>query len=103
MTVLWDLTSATLCISGALFFVAGTIGLLRFPDVYTRLHALTKADNLGLGLISFSVAMQQPSWIVALKILLVWCIALVGSATVCNLIAASASEGKTQPWQTGEG
>jgi formate hydrogenlyase subunit 3/multisubunit Na+/H+ antiporter MnhD subunit len=36
---------------GAFFFLAGTVGLLRFPDTLTRLHALTKADNLGLGLI----------------------------------------------------
>ena len=33
--------------SGAFFFLAGTVGLLRFPDLLTRLHALTKADNLG--------------------------------------------------------
>ena len=37
--------------AGAFFFLAGTVGLLRFPDSLTRLHALTKADNLGLGLI----------------------------------------------------
>src|SRR3990172_10797334 len=45
-----ELISSLLIISGGFFFFAGTIGLLRFPDVYTRLHALTKADNLGLGL-----------------------------------------------------
>ena len=37
-----------LLVAGAGFFVAGAVGLLRFPDVYTRLHALTKVDNLGL-------------------------------------------------------
>ena len=31
--------------------MAGSVGLLRFPDTLTRLHALTKADNLGLGLV----------------------------------------------------
>ncbi|MCL0092898.1 monovalent cation/H(+) antiporter subunit G, partial [Dehalococcoidia bacterium] len=36
---------------GALFFLIGTIALLRFPDVYTRLHGATKCDTLGLGLI----------------------------------------------------
>jgi len=41
--------SILLLLAGAVFFLAGTLGLLRFPDVYTRLHALTKADNLGLG------------------------------------------------------
>ena len=37
--------------AGGFFFLAGTVGLLRFPDSLTRLHALTKADNLGLGLV----------------------------------------------------
>ena len=42
--------------AGAVFFLAGTVGLLRFPDSLTRLHALTKADNLGLGLVVLSGA-----------------------------------------------
>ena len=37
---LTDFLSALLMIAGALFFLAGTLGLLRFPDVFTRLHAL---------------------------------------------------------------
>ena len=37
--------------AGALFFLAGSIGVLRLPDLLSRLHALTKADNLGLGLV----------------------------------------------------
>ena len=43
--------SAALILAGMFFFVAGTVGLLRFPDFFTRLHALTKADNLGFGLV----------------------------------------------------
>ena len=34
--------------TGAFFFLAGSVGLLRFPDLFSRLHALTKADNLAL-------------------------------------------------------
>jgi multicomponent Na+:H+ antiporter subunit G len=49
--------SAVLILLGAFFFLAGTLGLLRFPDVYTRLHALTKADNLGLGLTVLGLAL----------------------------------------------
>jgi hypothetical protein len=41
-----------------IFFIGGTVGLLRFPDVHSRLHALTKADNLGLGLISMGLVVQ---------------------------------------------
>ena len=94
--------SSMLCVAGALFFLAGTIGLLRFPDVYTRLHALTKADNLGLGLIALGVAVQSPSWMVGSKVVLIWILALVASATACNLIANAALRGRIRPWQTGE-
>jgi len=45
---LLDLFSVAAISAGALFFFAGTVGLLRFPDSLTRLHALAKADNLGL-------------------------------------------------------
>lgn len=90
---------ALFCIAGALFFLAGTIGLLRFPDVYTRLHALTKADNLGLGLIAVGIAIQAPSWMVGLKVILIWGLALLASSTACNLIANAAVRGKVRPWQ----
>ncbi len=44
--------------AGAFFFLAGSVGLLRFPDALSRLHALTKADNLGLGLIVLGLLLQ---------------------------------------------
>ena len=50
MRVLLDIVTIIAVSAGALFFLAGTVGLLRFPDSLSRLHALTKADNLGLGL-----------------------------------------------------
>lgn len=72
---------------GCVFFIAGTIGLLRFPDVFCRLHALTKADNLGLGLITLGLLPQAQSLTMALKMLLVWGLLLLTSATSCHLIA----------------
>jgi multicomponent Na+:H+ antiporter subunit G len=51
MRFILDIFTVVLVSAGAFFFLAGTVGLLRFPDTLTRLHALTKADNLGLGLV----------------------------------------------------
>ena len=51
MSLALDIFTVLAVSAGAFFFLAGTVGLLRFPDTLTRLHALTKADNLGLGLI----------------------------------------------------
>ena len=52
MTTFADLLGLAAIATGLAFFVAGSIGLLRFPDAPTRLHALTKADTLGLGLVA---------------------------------------------------
>lgn len=72
---------------GCVFFIAGTLGLLRFPDVFCRLHALTKSDNLGLGLITLGLLPQVNSISMGIKILLVWGLLLLTSATSCHLVA----------------
>jgi len=78
---------------GAFFFLAGTIGLLRFPDALTRLHALTKADNLGLGLIVLGLLPQSDGLWGGLKLVAVWLLAQLAGATVTQLIARAARPG----------
>ena len=89
MSALDTLTVALLA-GGAFFFLAGTVGMLRFPDVYSRLHALTKADNLGLGLITAALAVQAGSVAVAVKLLAIWALVLLASSSACYLIAEHA-------------
>jgi multicomponent Na+:H+ antiporter subunit G len=97
-----DGISTLLLLIGAVFFLAGTIGLLRFPDVYTRLHALAKADNLGLGFIVLGLLLQTSSPATALKLILIWLLALAASATVGFLIARRARQNGIVPWQSGD-
>jgi multicomponent Na+:H+ antiporter subunit G len=85
-----DLASGFAALVGLGFFAAGTTGLLRFPDLYTRLHAITKADTLGLGFVALAVALQAPTPSLALKVMLVWLVALAASAISCNLMAGRA-------------
>lgn len=87
-----------LIICGLPFFISGTIGLLRFPDIYTRLHALTKADNIGLGLIIFGLSLQADTiWTIA-RLLLIWLLVLIASASACHLVARNALQKKIPPW-----
>ena len=82
-----------LCLAaGAGFFLAGTVGLLRFPDTLTRLHALTKADNAGLGLVALGLAVRSGSWATAGFLLLVWVLVLVASGALSALLAAAAAD-----------
>lgn len=85
-----ELIGTGLVLLGIPFFIASTAGLLRFPDVYARLHALTKADNVGLGFICLGLAVQASSVAVALKIILIWGLILLASSTGATLIAGSA-------------
>ncbi|MCF6354617.1 MAG: monovalent cation/H(+) antiporter subunit G [Candidatus Polarisedimenticolaceae bacterium] len=96
---LGDYLSLLLLIAGAIFFLAGTLGLLRFPDVYTRLHALTKADNVGLGLMVAGLALQAESWAVAGKLLLIWLLVLLAGASVAHLVAATARQRGIKLWR----
>jgi multicomponent Na+:H+ antiporter subunit G len=79
--------------AGVFFFLAGTVGLLRFPDALSRLHALTKADNLGLGLIVLGLLFQAEGLLAALKLVAIWLLALLAAATVTQLIARTAQPG----------
>ncbi|MGD8842020.1 MAG: monovalent cation/H(+) antiporter subunit G [Gammaproteobacteria bacterium] len=85
-----DGISSLLVVCGLGFYLAGSIGLLRLPDLYSRLHALTKADNLGLGLLTAGIALHAHDLLLAFKLLLVWLAVLVASATSSHLIAQHA-------------
>ncbi|MFO8140472.1 MAG: monovalent cation/H(+) antiporter subunit G [Marinobacter sp.] len=76
-----------LLILGCLFFAVGTLGLFRFSDTLTRIHALTKVDNLGLGFIVLALLPLAPSLAGGLKTVLIWAAALAASATSAHLIA----------------
>jgi multicomponent Na+:H+ antiporter subunit G len=86
-----DAVSIALLGVGAFFFAAGTAGLLRFPDVYSRLHAVTKVDNLGLGFVIMALMFQADSWLAVLKLGLIWLLALATAATAGYLVANSAA------------
>jgi multicomponent Na+:H+ antiporter subunit G len=89
-----EVISAVLILGGLGFYLAGSIGLLRLPDLYTRLHALTKADNLGLGLLVAGLLPQAATLSQGLKMLLVWLLVLGASAVSAYLIARRAGAGE---------
>jgi multicomponent Na+:H+ antiporter subunit G len=89
MSTWLDAFSIAAIVAGMVFFLAGTVGLLRFPDAYTRLHALTKADNLGIALVVIGLLPQVGGVLPALKLVLVWLLVLLSSAAVSQLIARS--------------
>jgi len=89
MTVV-ELLAAVALIAGGAFYLAGTVGLLRFPDALSRLHALTKADNVGLLLVCVGLGLLSGSLRVAALLLLIWLLALLASTVSAHLIGRRA-------------
>ena len=81
-----DALTFALILLGVGFFAAGSVGLIRFPDSPSRLHALTKADNLGLGLIALGLAFQVPDLESLLKLALVWALAIFSAGASAQLV-----------------
>jgi multicomponent Na+:H+ antiporter subunit G len=94
MNLVRDVMTIAAVSAGAFFFLAGTVGLLRFPDTLTRLHALTKADNLGLGLIVIGLLPQASGLRDGLKLVSIWLLVMLAGATVSQLIARTARQGE---------
>jgi multicomponent Na+:H+ antiporter subunit G len=97
MSAAFDVLTLVAVSSGAFFFLAGTVGLLRFPDTFTRLHALTKADNLGLGLVVLGLLPQVDGVLTGLKLVAVWALVLLSGAVASQLVARAARRRDPRP------
>lgn len=93
-----ELVGTIFVLAGVPFFLSGTVGILRLPDIYTRLHALTKADNVGLGFIVLGMIIQATSWLEVVKLLLIWFLVLLASSASCHLVADAALRRRIKPW-----
>lgn len=76
--------------SGLFFFFSGSIGLLRLPDLFSRLHALAKADNVGLALVALGVIILEPDLLNDVKIAVIWLLVMAASAISSHLVARHA-------------
>ncbi|WP_125721407.1 monovalent cation/H(+) antiporter subunit G [Pseudoalteromonas rubra] len=85
---LFDWYSLVMVTLGVFFFVAGCVGLWRFPDELSKLHALTKADNLGLGFIVLGVLPQVGEVADAIQLLVIWVAVMLAGAVSCYLLAS---------------
>lgn len=83
---------------GALFFFAGTLGMLRLPDFYSRTHAATKCDTVGAGSLLLALAIHGGMGAPALKILVLAALVLITSPTAGHALARAAHRAGLEPW-----
>ncbi len=90
MNMLADIFTGLFVFSGILFFAAGALGLVRLPDTLSRIHALAKADNLGLALIVIGLLPQAPDVLAGVKMVAIWLLAQLASGAVAQVMAEAA-------------
>ncbi len=103
-----DILSAVFLITGSLFVIIGGIGVLRFPDFFSRLHGGGITDTMGAGLIMLGLVFQAikvgldsdlgfAPWLVMIKLLMVLFFLFITSPTGCHALARSAVADGLEP------
>lgn len=93
------LLMALLLVLGTLFFFIGTIALLRFPDVYTRMHAATKCDTLGLGLIMTGLMIHAGPTIASAKIAFIVIFVFITGSTSAHVLSRAIYKHGVKMWE----
>ena len=84
-------------LGGAIFLLVGAIGILRFPDFYTRLHAVSVCDTMGAGLVLAGLMLQGGFSLVTVKLLLIFYFMIFTGPTAVHALAQAALQGKLKP------
>lgn len=96
---LQELLVVGLAAGGVFFALVAAIGVIRFPDVYSRAHAVSKTDTLGVGLVLAAAAIEAESASVTGKILFLFGFTLVTNPTGAHVLTRSLYRGGVTPWQ----
>jgi len=88
--------------AGSFFVFTGAIGILRFPDIYTRLHAVSLTDTLGLELLVIGLMIESGWSMASLKLFLIGLFILFTSPTAAHALANAAFVSNIQPKQNND-
>ena len=94
-----DVLSWISILAGLFFILVGNIGLIRLPDVYTRLHAAGMTDTMGAGLVLIGLSFQAGLTLITVRLLMIWAFLLFTSPIATHALARAALHGKVEPIQ----
>jgi len=97
LNIIQALFSGAFIIAGVFFVIAGTVGVLRLPDFYTRMHAAGMTDTLGAELIILGLMVQAGFTQTSLKLLLVAFFLFLTSPTASHAVANAAHHAGLKP------
>jgi multicomponent Na+:H+ antiporter subunit G len=88
--------------AGALLSIVGALGVLRFPDVFTRIHAASITDTGGASLVILGLGLIAGLTPLTLKLLLIWAFIMLTTPAAANALANAAFGSGHAPWATGD-
>ncbi len=97
-----EIVSAVLLFGGLLFLTLGSVGIIRFPDFYTRLHPTGKSETMGASLVVLSLAVYEGLTLLAAKIVLVQAFIFFANPAATGAMGRAAWRAGLRPW-TGTG
>ncbi|MBU1565233.1 MAG: monovalent cation/H(+) antiporter subunit G [Proteobacteria bacterium] len=101
MAILIDIISWILLLAGSFFCFTGGVGLLRFPDFFSRIHAASLTDTLGAGLILIGLMFQAGWGLVLPKLILILLFSAITGTTASHAMAKAALKSGLQPQVVG--
>ncbi len=84
--------------AGCFFIVVASIGVVRFPDFYSRMHPAGKADTLGLALVMIGLMVYEGFSLVSIKLLMIVVFIFIANPTATHSIAKAAYVAGVKPW-----
>lgn len=94
-----DIIAVLFMLGGLFFFFTGTVGLLRFPDVYTRMHATGKSDTLGAQLILIGLAIANGWEVASAKLILIFAFMMLANPTATHAMIRAAQASGVALWK----
>ena len=102
METVFDVVSWISIAGGLFFMLTGTVGILRMPDVFTRLHAAGMTDTMGAGFLLLGMGFQADAWHVVVRLGMVYIFLLVTSPISTHALARAAFAGGVEPYRRPE-
>ena len=97
MELVLDIISWFCLITGSFFCLSGGVGLLRFPDFFSRIHAASLTDTLGAGLIIIGLVFQAGWGIISAKLIMILIFSLLAGMTASHAMAKAALKSGLRP------
>ncbi|MEO1642859.1 MAG: monovalent cation/H(+) antiporter subunit G [Pseudomonadota bacterium] len=86
-----------LLLVGAIMGIIGAIGMLRFPDVYTRVHAASVIDTGAMTVAIVGMLLLAPTWTIAIKLAAIWLFLFITGPTSSHALINAAYKAGLQP------